>query len=70
MPFQSQAQRKVDVRELSKDGDEVGEAHTEEPKATEEKKEELVATITEITEDIKEEEKVIEEIKEEPKRKS
>ena len=31
---------KVDVRELSKDGGEVGEAHVEEPEATEEKKEE------------------------------
>ncbi len=41
---------KVDVRELSQDGGEVGETHTEEPKATEEKKEETVATITEITE--------------------
>jgi len=58
---------KVDVRELPKDGGEVGETHTEEPKATEEKKEEPVATITEITEDVKEEEKVIEDIKEEIK---
>ncbi len=58
---------KVDVRELPKDGGEVGETHTEEPKATEEKKEEPVATITEITEEIKEEEKVIEDIKEEVK---
>jgi hypothetical protein len=41
---------KVDVRELPKDGGEVGGTHTEEPKATEEKKEETVATITEITE--------------------
>ena len=41
---------KVDVRELPKDGSEVGEAHVEEPKAAEEKKEETVATITEITE--------------------
>jgi len=58
---------KVDVRELPKDGGEVGQTHTEEPKATEEKKEEPVATITEITEEIKEEEKVIEDIKEEIK---
>ena len=58
---------KVDVRELPKDGGEVGETHTEEPKAAEEKKEEPVATITEITEDVKEEEKVIEDIKEEIK---
>ena len=49
---------KVDVRELSKDGGEVGEAHVEEPEATEEKKEETVATITEITEEPKAEEEV------------
>ena len=58
---------KVDVQELPKDGGEVGKTHTEEPKASEEKKEEPVATITEITEDVKEQEKVIEEIKEEVK---
>ena len=58
---------KVDVQELPKDGGEVGKTYTEEPKASEEKKEEPVATITEITEDVKEEEKVIEEIKEEVK---
>jgi len=49
---------KVDVRELSKDGGEVGEAHVEEPEATKEKKEETVATITEITEEPKAEEEV------------
>ena len=58
---------KVDVQELPKDGGEVGKTHTEEPKASEEKKEEPVATITEITEDVKEEKEVIEEIKEEVK---
>ena len=41
---------KVDVRELPKDGGEMGETHVEEPKVAEEKKEETVATITEITE--------------------
>ena len=53
---------KVDVRELPKDGGEVGEAHTEKQEVTEEKKEEPVATITEITEEpkAKEEEKTIE----------
>ena len=58
---------KVDAQELPKDGGEVGKTHIEEPKASEEKKEEPVATITEITEDVKEEEKVKEEIKEEVK---
>ena len=58
---------KVDVQELPKDGGEVGKTHTEEPKASEEKKVEPVATITEITEEVKEEEKVIEEIQEEIK---
>jgi hypothetical protein len=57
----------VDVQELPKDGGEVGKTHTEEPKASEEKKVEPVATITEITEEVKEEEKVIEEIQEEIK---
>jgi len=47
---------KVDVRELPKDGGEVGEAHAEKQEATEEKKEEPVATITEITEQPKVEE--------------
>ena len=58
---------KVDVQELPKDGGEVGKTHTEEPKASEEKKEEPVATITEITDEVKEEKEVIEEIKEEIK---
>ena len=58
---------KVDVQELPKDGGEVGKTHTEEPKASEEKKEEPVATITEITDEAKEEKEVIEEIKEEVK---
>ena len=49
---------KVDVRELPKDGGEVGEAHTEKQEATEEKKEEPVATITEIIEEPKAEEEV------------
>jgi hypothetical protein len=47
---------KVDVRELPKDGGEVGEAHAKKQEATEEKKEEPVATITEITEQPKAEE--------------
>jgi hypothetical protein len=47
---------KVDVRELPKNGGEVGEAHAEKQEATEEKKEEPVATITEITEQPKAEE--------------
>ncbi len=52
---------KVDVRELPKDGGEVGEAHAEKQEAAEEKKEEPVATITEITEQPKaEEEKTLE----------
>jgi hypothetical protein len=49
---------KVDVRELPKNGGEVGEAHTEKQKASGEKKEEPVATITEITEQPKAEEEV------------
>jgi len=49
---------KVDVQELPKDGGEVGEAHAEKQEATEEKKEEPVATITEITEEPKAEEEV------------
>ena len=49
---------KVDVQELSKDGGEVGEAHSEEPKITEEKKEEPIATITEITEEPKAKEEI------------
>jgi len=59
---QESSTTKVDVRELSKDGGEVGEAHTEKQEVTEEKKEEPVATITEITEEpkAKEEEKTIE----------
>ena len=59
--------KKVDVQELPKDGGEMGKAHTEEPKASEEKALEPVATITEITD--KKEEKVIEDIKEEIKSK-
>ena len=46
----------MDVQELPQDGGEVGEAHTEKQEATEEKKEEPVATITEITEQPKAEE--------------
>jgi hypothetical protein len=49
---------KVDVRELPKNGGEVGEAHAEKQEAAEEKKEEPVATITEITEQPKAEEEV------------
>ena len=48
---------KVDVQELPKDGGEVGKTHTEEPKASEEKKVEPVATITEITEEVKKKKK-------------
>mgnify|MGYP003132294095 CR=1 FL=1 len=49
---------KVDVQELPKDGGEMGKAHAEEPKAAEEKKEEPVATITEIVEEPKAAEEV------------
>ena len=49
---------KVDVRELPKNGGQVGEAHAEKQEAAEEKKEEPVATITEITEQPKAEEEV------------
>jgi hypothetical protein len=49
---------KVDVRELPKNGGEVGEAHAKKQEAAEEKKEEPVATITEITEQPKAEEEV------------
>ena len=57
---------KVDVQELPKNSSETVEAHIEEPKITESKKEEAVTTITEVPKDI-EEEKVIEDIKEEIK---
>tara|TARA_R110000851_G_scaffold807_4_gene2645 strand:- start:684 stop:1883 length:1200 start_codon:yes stop_codon:yes gene_type:complete len=57
---------KVDVQELPKNSSETVEAHVEEPKITESKKEEAVTTITEVPKDI-EEEKVIEDIKEEIK---
>ena len=51
MPFQSQAQRRWMYANFPKMAETMGEAHVKEPEVTEEKKEETVATITEIIEE-------------------